>query len=81
MKKSSSLVALAGVLALAGAACTQTKPDSAQSGQVQKAKEAACGGAKAKEAACGAAKASKAKEGACGEGKCGAAQTKPADGK
>ncbi|MDO4641021.1 MAG: hypothetical protein Q4A84_04865 [Neisseria sp.] len=90
MKKSSSLIALAGALALLGgqsAMAAQTKHTVAAKTvkpAAKKAKEGTCG-----EGKCGASKAGaqKAKEGSCGEGKCGASKaaaktgTKAAEGK
>ncbi|WP_373814328.1 hypothetical protein [Neisseria dentiae] len=82
MKKSSSLIALAGALALLGGqAMAETKqPTAAKTVKtaVKKAQEGACG-----EGKCGAAtgkkSAGKAGEGKCGEGKCGASvKKKPA---
>ncbi|MFC3873129.1 HvfA family oxazolone/thioamide-modified RiPP metallophore [Neisseria musculi] len=76
MKKTSSLIALAGSLALLGGqAMAETKQPAAKTVKTvtKKAQEGACG-----EGKCGAAgkKASKAGEGKCGEGKCGAAGKK-----
>lgn len=88
MKKTSSLIALAGALALLGSqtALAETKqPASTQNVKpvAKKAHEGACG-----EGKCGAStkKASKAAEGKCGEGKCGASTktkkaSKAAEGK
>ncbi|MDO5059910.1 MAG: hypothetical protein Q4D82_08185 [Neisseria sp.] len=69
--KKTSLIALAGALALLGsnAAMADSKMPSKPAAEAQKAKEGACG-----EGKCGAAGKVKKKagEGKCGEGKCGA---------
>lgn len=67
MKATSSLIALAGALALAGCQAETAKPAAPEVSVGQKAVEGKCG-----EGKCAASHAAgKAAEGKCGEGKCG----------
>lgn len=79
MKKSATLVALAGVLAAFGSQAVMADEKPAAQMAKKEMKEAGCGAnhGKAGEAGCGAnhdkssEKMSKSAEGKCGEGKCG----------
>lgn len=67
MKTTSTLMALAGALVLAGCQIEPVQSSSPEVSVQQKAGEGKCG-----EGKCGAAsQAGKAAEGKCGEGKCG----------
>ncbi|NOL50241.1 hypothetical protein [Pelistega europaea] len=79
MKKSATLVALAGVLAAFGSQAVMAEEKPAAQMAKKEMKEAGCGAdhSKANEGKCGASqdkkveKMGKSAEGKCGEGKCG----------